>query len=111
MDFADGSRRDGYRQREVVPLQRPRRLYEPVWGQVRRCSRAQSSTDLWSDDESPVSRRVVYHSNSGDIPVEKTDYSTFAVVVERLVRSAVLVDTVPVLPDCCRTSVDHRQPG
>ena len=44
------------------------------------------------------------------VGVQEADHRALAVVVERLVRDAVLVDAVPVLPDRGRAAVDHVQP-
>ena len=46
----------------------------------------------------------------GDVAVEERDHRALAVVVERFVGDAVLVDAVPRLPHGAGAAVDHRQP-
>src|SRR4051812_39665675 len=45
------------------------------------------------------------------VGVQETDHGALAVVVERVVGGAGVVDALPVLPDGGRATVEHVQPG
>lgn len=101
--------RDGNVKAQQAAVHRPGGLDAAVRRLVRRRGGSQPAAGHRLDTERAVGG-LVADPDSGGVPVQEADDRSLGVVVQRLVRHAVVVDSLPPFPDGRRALGDHAEP-